>query len=110
MRDEEYDESAPRIQAALDELRGMILAAYPTASFTVGRGNEPVVGIYLRPTVDVADIDEVFDVVADRLIDIQVEEGLPVYVFPGEPLARTVARMNEQAATAPAEPITSAAG
>ena len=35
------DERDPRIQAALTELRGLIAAAYPDATFVVYRGEEP---------------------------------------------------------------------
>ncbi len=81
------DENDPRIQAALAELRGMVAARYPTATFTVTHGEDPE-GIYLRPTVDVEDLDEVADVFTDRLLDMQVEEGLPIYVFPDWPIER----------------------
>jgi hypothetical protein len=73
--------SDPRIQSALAELEGMIRDKYPTATFAVSIGDDPD-GVYLTPTVDVDDTDEVFDVVVDRLVDMQVEEELPVYVIP----------------------------
>lgn len=70
-----------RTQAALVELRGTIAQAFPSATFSVRTGDDPE-GVYLIPTVDVADTDAVFDLVADRLLELQVEEGVPVYVFP----------------------------
>lgn len=86
------DERDPRIQAALAELREMILRRYPAATFTVTHGEDPE-GIYLKPIVDVEDLDEVADVFTDRLIDMQVEEGLPIYVVPVWPIERVRAHL-----------------
>ncbi|MBI2861443.1 MAG: hypothetical protein HYX89_01340 [Chloroflexi bacterium] len=69
----------PRIPTALAELKGMISQRYPQATFEVGVGEDPE-GVYLTATVDVEDTTEVFDVVVDRLVEMEVEEGLPVYV------------------------------
>ncbi|MCX6020192.1 MAG: hypothetical protein NTZ05_00380 [Chloroflexi bacterium] len=70
----------PRIRAALDELQATIARNYPAATFQVTEGDDPT-GIYLRVTVDVEDTDDVVDVYIDRLVDLQVEEHLPVYVL-----------------------------
>lgn len=86
MMDPDLDD--PRIQAALDELRGLIEQRFPEASFSIYFGDEPE-GIRLLATVDVEDLDEVMDAVVDRLVDMQVYEGLPVYVVPEWPAART---------------------
>ncbi len=85
----------PRAQAALDELQAMIAARYPEAAFVVEKGDEPA-GIYLVATVDIDDVDEVFGVVVDRLIDIQVEDGIPVYVTVRQPRERVWAQFREQ--------------
>lgn len=87
------DERHPRVQAALAELRGMISAVHPTAEFTVSRGDDPE-GIYLTATVDVDDTDEVVDLFIERLLDMQIDEGLQIYVVPVEPLERVLARMH----------------
>ncbi|HVC80350.1 MAG TPA: hypothetical protein VNL35_07620 [Chloroflexota bacterium] len=71
----------PRIEAALQELRTLILTRYPTAAFLTFPGDDPA-GMYLRATVEVEDTDEVVDVIIDRLLAMQVDEGLPVYVIP----------------------------
>ncbi len=47
-------------------------------------------------TVDSEDPDDVFSAVVDRLVDIQVEEGLPVYVVPSRPRERVIAEMRRQ--------------
>jgi hypothetical protein len=89
------DEHDPRIEAALAELRGMILQHYPEATFQVTEGEDPC-GIYLTATVDVEDTDEVVDVFVDRLVNMQVEEGLPVYVIVLEPTWRSIERLRSQ--------------
>jgi hypothetical protein len=76
-----------RIQAALGELQAQIQAAYPDASFQVLRGEDPP-GFYLNAAVNVEDTDEVVDVFIDRLLELQIEEELPVYVIPLGPVVQ----------------------
>lgn len=73
------DPSHPRIAAALQELKCLIAARYPQATFEVEQGWEPP-GVYLLPRIDVEDSGEVFDLIVDLLVDMQVHEDLPVYV------------------------------
>jgi hypothetical protein len=80
----------PRLLAAVSELRELIAARYPEATFELTSGDDPP-GLYLIPVVDVCDTDEVAEVVADRLLALQVDEELPVYVFPVRPLAKVLA-------------------
>lgn len=76
-----YDELIidPRMQAAIAELQGLILSHFPGTTFTVGEAEDPE-GVYMRAIVDVEDSDEVTDVFLDRLVDLQIEENLPIYV------------------------------
>lgn len=80
----------PRLLAAASELRALIAARYPEAAFELASGDDPA-GLYLIPTVDVDDTEEVAEVVSDRLLTLQVDEELPVYVFPIRPLTRVLA-------------------
>jgi hypothetical protein len=90
------------MEEALHELKGLITAHFPQAAFVVEEGFDPK-GIYLVTTVDIADPDEVTTVVGDRLVELQVDEGLPVYVTPLRPIERVVAQLREQeASTSPA--------
>ena len=73
----------PGIKKALTELQGLIQGRYPQAVFDVAVENDPD-GIYLRVTVD-EDVGDVLDVVMDRLLELQVEQRLPVYVMPIRP-------------------------
>src|SRR5579859_5859508 len=87
----------PPIQAALDDLRGLICRRYPMAHFTITQGDEPE-GFYLKATVDLADIDEVVDQeLLDRLFEFQVERDLPVYVIPLQPVERVLAEIQKRA-------------
>jgi hypothetical protein len=86
----------PRVQARLAELQATIRRAYPTATFAVARGEDPE-GIYLTATVDIEDLDEVTALVLDRLVEIQVDEALPVYMVPDQPPARVLAQLRAHA-------------
>src|SRR5438067_7522288 len=90
MREEQDSALAPQLQAAVTELQDLILGHYPAATFRVARGEDPE-GIYVKATVDVEDTDEVVNVFIDRMLDLQIDEGLPVYVVPVRPLSRIVA-------------------
>lgn len=70
-----------RIQAALAVLEERIRVRYPDAGFAVFERDDPD-GVRLRVTVDAADSDQVFDLVADDLYTFQVEQGLPIYAVP----------------------------
>jgi len=83
-----------RLLAAAHELRDMIVTRYPDAEIRLAYGTDPP-GLYVLPTVDVEDTDEVFELVLERLLTLQVDEELPVYVFPERPLARILAESAE---------------
>jgi hypothetical protein len=103
MNEYEYHERqltpiTPHIQAAIDELKGMILERFPDATFEVKEKYEPP-GISLIATVDIEDTDEVEDLVVDRIIELQVYEGLPVYVTPLRPIERVLAEQRQRQAS-----------
>ena len=81
----------PGIARAVAELQAMIVARYPEATFAVWQGEDPM-GTYLTATVDVPDTDEVTDLIIERLITMQVEEELPVYVIPVRSISRSMMR------------------
>jgi hypothetical protein len=72
----------PRIQDALDELRGTIAERYPSVRFEVARDIEEPENFDLLTAVDLEDPDEVLDLVIDRLVELQVEQRIPVHVVP----------------------------
>ena len=72
MRQERPVPLSPAMEKAVNELKGSICERFPQASFVVEEGFDPK-GIYLVTTVDIADTDEVIDVVGDRLVELQVD-------------------------------------
>ena len=77
----------PRIQATLAELEQAIATRYPVATFDVFYREDPN-GVRLRATIDVEDTGEVIDTVIDKLYEIQVKQGLPIYAIAVRPVHR----------------------
>jgi hypothetical protein len=48
---------------------------------------------HIHATVDVDDPDEVLELVIEREMAFQIEEGIPVYVIPIQPRERSLAAM-----------------
>ena len=94
----------PAMEKAVNELKGTISERFPQASFVVEEGFDPK-GIFLVTTVDIADTDEVIDVIGDRLLELQVEEGLPIYVTPLRPIQRVVEELREREQTTSLSPL-----
>ena len=89
-----------RLGAAVAEIQGLIRDRFPDATFVVAPGDDPE-GLYLTATVDVEDTDEVFDVVVGRLLEMQVDEGMPVYVLPVRPLEQVIAELRGELGESP---------
>jgi hypothetical protein len=77
----------PRIKAAMVELQALIQHHYPAAIFRETVGEDPE-GAYLIVTIDVEDTDDVIEVYIERLLELQIDEGLSIYVIPVRPLDR----------------------
>ena len=107
MTTEKHTRITPRIKEAIHELGGLITEHFPQAEFVIEEGFDPE-GVYLIAIVDIDDTDEVIDVVGDRLVELQVDEGLVFYVTPLRPIERVVAELRKrEAATLPASlPLT----
>ena len=104
MKPESHVPLTPRMEEAGQELKGVITQRFPQAAFVVEEGADPK-GIYLVTTVDIADTDEVIDLVGARLVELQVDEGLPVYVTPLRPIERVIAQLREREAAALPAPL-----
>ena len=85
----------PRMEQAIAELQERIAARYPTATFEIEDGEDPD-GVYLTAVVDLDDPDEVLDVVIDRLLELEIDEGLPLYVVPARTPERIAAMLRER--------------
>jgi hypothetical protein len=104
MRPETHVPLTPRMEEAVHELKRLITERFPQASFVVEEGFDPK-GTYLVTTVDIVDTDEVIDVVGDRLVELQVDESLPVYVTPLRPMQRVIAELREREHITPPAPL-----
>jgi hypothetical protein len=56
-------------------------------------------------TVDIADTDEAIDIIDDRLVELQVTEGFPLYVTSLRPITRVVAQLREQKQATPSSSL-----
>ena len=81
-----------RIAAALAELQELIQGQYPDAAFQVSEREDPP-GVYLKVIVDLDDTEPVVDLVIERMLELQIDEGLPVWVLPVRPLERVLASL-----------------
>jgi hypothetical protein len=104
MRREQIEGLDSRAQSALDELRTVIQDRYPKARFEVSRAHDEPENIHLTAIVDVEDPDEVLDLVVDRVLELQVDEGVPVHVIPIRTPERVLAEMKSDAGMRRARP------
>src|ERR1700738_4595240 len=86
-----------RTKAALAELEDILRRQYPDATFAVHRGVDDPETIQLWATVDVEDTDLVLDAVVDRVMQLQIDDALPIHVIPVRPTARVLAMRQSQA-------------
>lgn len=87
----------PRVQQAVDELSSLILASYPQARFALRPHPEEPSTTLLVATVDVEDVDEVLDVVFERMEQLRIEEEVPILVVPVHPVEHSVAMLEARA-------------
>ena len=71
-----------RTWSAIDELQHMISARYPASTFKISRGEDDPLAVHLIAIVDLDDPGEVLDLVIDRVVALQVDEGIPLHVIP----------------------------
>ena len=85
-----------RTRQTIHELQDTITARYPTTSFGLERSPEDPASIHLLAVADVDDLDEVGDLVVERVVALQVDEGISLHVIP----LRTPEREQEALAAA----------
>jgi hypothetical protein len=66
----------------VDELKQLILELQPEATFDLGPSGGDPTSIFLRAYVDLPEPFDLFDKISDRVMDIQIEEGIPLHVLP----------------------------
>ncbi len=72
----------PGRQQAVTELTDLIRGKYPGAAFQIEPGIDEPQSTYMTVVVNLDDPDEVMDLIIDHLIELQVEQGIPVSVIP----------------------------
>lgn len=82
MSQEQLERFGPRVTGAVQEIEGLVREQYPTATFELSRDADDAESILLWATVDVDDPDEVGDLVLDRLLEMQLDEGIPLHLIP----------------------------
>jgi hypothetical protein len=70
-----------RMTTAISEMQYLISMAFPSVSYTIAHQDDPK-GIQLIALVDIEDTDTVVDCFIDRLLTLQVDESIPLYVIP----------------------------
>ncbi len=89
----------PRMQQAVEELKGLVREHYPEAGFRIARSPADPRIIHLWATVD-EDSDIVMDAVIDRMMEMMIEDKLPIFVIPVRPRERALTMRAEARATA----------
>lgn len=72
----------PKLQAAVDELAGMIADQYPSAVFQVSHHPDEAGTVLLDAIVDVDDTEPVNELIFERMEQLRLDEGVPVLVIP----------------------------
>ena len=99
----------PRMTAAIAEITEFIRDSYPDTTFEVAV-DEDEETVFVTAVVDVEDPDEVVDSYIDRMVNLQVEEGLHLHIIPVRNPARRDQLRHELGIGAPARRISNAAG
>ena len=81
MTDQHFLMKDERMTAAITEIQQLISTTFPNASYTTAPQDDPE-GIQLIAMVDIEDTDKVVDCFIDRLLTLQLDERIPLYVIP----------------------------
>ena len=71
-----------RLREALVELQAAIQSRYPDARFIISHPEDEPTSTELTVILDIDDPDEALDIVINRVVDLQVNEGVPIHVVP----------------------------
>lgn len=93
MNEGQLERLAPQMAKAIVELMTIIGERYPDAQFSVTPGIDDPESVHLTTTVDIDETEDVLDLVIDRLLELQVDEQLPIHVIPLRPIERVLAAM-----------------
>lgn len=96
MKSEHRFPLSPRMEPAIAEMKQTIAGRYPTTTFSVYEWDDPV-GIFLSAVVDTDDLEAVTGLILGRMADLQVDEGLPLFVVPQRTPERHAALLEREA-------------
>lgn len=85
MKTERAVRLSPGMTRAIEELKRLVQTDYPEATFRVTRSPDDDRTIHLMTEMDLEDTADVLDSVLDRVLELQIDEGLPVHVIPVRP-------------------------
>src|SRR5436305_7440714 len=93
-----------RVTAAIEQLQALIQQRYPAADFEVSTNPEEPENVHLITAVDLEDPDEVLDLVLDRVLDLQIEQRIPVHVIAIRSEERILQTLDEPSRNKPSRP------
>jgi hypothetical protein len=67
--------------AAINEIEALILKSYPETAFLLDLETDSQ-AVYVIATVNVDDPEEIIDCYIDRILELQIEDGLPLHFVP----------------------------
>jgi len=85
-----------RMEAAIAELQALIGQRYPDATFSLSHPEDEPTSVELTAVLDVDDPDEVLNIVIERVVQLQVDEQLPIHVVPIRTPVRVAAYLAER--------------
>lgn len=80
----------PEMAVAIEQLKTLVKARYQHATFQVEPDPDDPGALDLIATVDIEDVEEVLDLVIDRVLELQLEQEIPIHVIPIRPLKRVL--------------------
>lgn len=96
MIDKQYLKLDDRMQAAVDEMKHLIASNFPVVEFSVHQG-EDLERVHLDVVLEMDETLEVLDLILGRMVELQIEEGLPLVVIPLPTLERNTALLKREA-------------
>lgn len=94
MNTEHSRDVGPAMLRAVEELQGLVRARYANAAFEVEWGEDNPESVHLIAIVDANDPDNVLDLVIDRVLELQIDSGLPIHVIPVPPIKSVLKEMS----------------
>jgi hypothetical protein len=99
MKIDQAFELEPKVQAAAEELAGLISEHYPSTQFQLSRHPEEPGTVLLEAIVDVDDTDAVVDLIIDRMTELRTEAEVPLLVLPLRTPERVAKLLQDMQAT-----------